>query len=466
MRAKIDFGPWPPSWGQSYNTLEQMTVDPQNSRALAVPTGRLSRMGRMSALAAGVAGRMALNGVQQWRRGDRPTTRELFMTPTNMHQITKELARMRGAAMKIGQLVSMDTGDVLPPELAQIMVRLRADADFMPPRQLRDVLDAEWGAGWRQRFAQFDVRPIAAASIGQVHKARLPDGTDLAIKVQYLGIARSIESDVANIGRLIRLSGLLPDGFELDPYLDEAKQQLRQEADYQAEAAYLQTFGQLLEGEERFTLPALHAPLTTQKVLAMTFVPSENIETLADKSQEVRDSVMHALCDLMLSEVFHFGLMQTDPNFANYRFDAATGRVVLLDFGATRALPQPLVEQMGALLRAGLDGAYEDVARIVTEIGLLPKTVPEAFRVRILKMMTLVFDELRAQPVLDLGTSHLFQKLQKEGERLAADGFVPPPIPMDLLFVQRKVAGMFLLAARLRAKIPATALINAALRPR
>ena len=443
-----------------------MTADPQNSRALAVPTGRLSRMGRMSALAAGVAGRMALNGVQQWGRGDRPTTRDLFMTPANMHLITTELARMRGAAMKIGQLVSMDTGDVLPPELAQIMARLRADADFMPPRQLRDVLDVEWGAGWRTRFAQFDVRPIAAASIGQVHKARLPDGTDLAIKVQYLGIARSIDSDVANIGRLIRLSGLLPEGFELGPYLEEAKQQLREEADYRAEAAHLQTFDQLLEGDERFTLPASHDPLTTQKVLAMTFVPSQNIETLADKPQELRDGVMHALCDLMLGEVFRFGLMQTDPNFANYRFDAATGRVVLLDFGATRALPQPLVAQMGALLRAGLDGDYEYVARIITEIGLLPKTVPEVFRARILNMIALVFDELRARPVLDLGTSNLFQKLQKEGERLATDGFIPPPVPMDLLFVQRKVAGMFLLAARLRARIPARALINAAVSSR
>lgn len=440
-----------------------MTSEPHNARALAVPTGRLSRMGRMSALAAGVAGRMALNGVQQWGRGDRPSTRDLFMTPANMHLITTELARMRGAAMKIGQLVSMDTGDILPPELSQIMARLRADADFMPPKQLRDVLDAEWGAGWRKRFAQFDVRPIAAASIGQVHKARLPDGTDLAIKVQYAGIARSIESDVANIGRLIRLSGLLPEGFELGPYLKEATQQLRQEADYQAEAGYLQTFGQLLDGDDRFTLPAMHAPLTTQKVLAMTFVPSQNIETLADEPQELRDHAMHSLCDLMLCEVFRFGLMQTDPNFANYRFDAASGRVVLLDFGATRALPQPLVAQMGALLRAGLDGKHEDVARIVSDIGLLPETVPDVFRVRILNMMTRVFEELRARPVLDLGASDLFQQLQKEGEQLAADGFVPPPVPMDLLFVQRKVAGMFLLAARLRARIPARAMINDAL---
>jgi predicted unusual protein kinase regulating ubiquinone biosynthesis (AarF/ABC1/UbiB family) len=422
-------------------------------------------MGRMGALAAGLAGRMAFDGMQQLTRGDRPTRRSLLMTPSNMHRITSELARMRGAAMKIGQLVSMDTGDILPPELAEILSRLRADADFMPPRQLRDVLDIEWGQGWRQRFAQFDVRPIAAASIGQVHKARLPDGADLAIKVQYPGIARSIDSDVANIGRLIRMSGLLPVGFDLAPYLEEARLQLREEADYLAEAGHLKTFGRVLANDARFILPALHEPMTTQKVLVMDFVQSDSIETVADKPQEVRDGVAHALCDLLLREIFRFGVMQTDPNFANYRYDATTGRVVLLDFGASRALPAELVAQLGDLMRAGLAGSHGELDRLVAEIGLLPEMVTGDFRDRILRMITLVFDEIRANPVLDLGTSDLFRRLQREGEALAAEGFVPPPVPMDLLFVQRKIAGIFLLASRLRARVPAAALIDTALTP-
>jgi len=436
-----------------------MSEHSQLSRPLAVPTGRLSRMARMGSLAAGVAGRMAVDGVRQWGQGSRPTTRDLFLTPSNIQRVADELARMRGAAMKIGQLVSMDTGDVLPPELAEIMARLRADADFMPPKQLRDVLDAEWGTGWRHQFAQFDVRPIAAASIGQVHRARLPDGTDLAIKVQYPGIARSIDSDVANVGRLIRMSGLLPEGFELGPYLDEARAQLKEEADYMAEAAHLQRFGHLLERDPRFKLPNLYAPLTTQKVLAMSFVPSDGIESVANLAQETRDQVMYDLCALMLRELFDFGTMQTDPNFANYRFDPASGRVVLLDFGATRAVPQDLADQMRALIRAGMAGARSDVARIVAVMGLVPDTVMDPFRTRILDMIMIVFDEIRAAPFLDLGTSDLSRRLQREGEALAADGFVPPPVPMDLLYVQRKVAGMFLLASRLRARVPVADLI-------
>ncbi|WP_299284357.1 AarF/ABC1/UbiB kinase family protein [uncultured Tateyamaria sp.] len=440
-----------------------MTENSPLSRPLAVPTGRVSRMMRMGVLAADVAGRMAADGARQWGQGGRPTTRQLFMTPGNLRRMADELARMRGAAMKVGQLLSMDTGDMLPPELAEIMARLRADADFMPPRQLRNVLDAEWGAGWRQRFAQFDVRPIAAASIGQVHRARLPDGTELAIKVQYPGIARSIDSDVSNIGSLIRMSRLLPKEFELRPYLDEARAQLKEEADYNAEAAHLETFGRLLKDDAHFVVPALHAPLTTQKVLAMTYVPSDKIETVAEQRQDVRDRVMHALCTLMLRELFEFGVMQTDPNFANYRFDPDTGRIVLLDFGATRRVPAALQTHMRALFQAGLEDQGAEVDSIVAQMGLVPDTVEAPFRDRILDMIMLVFDEVRAAPLLDFGTWDVSRRLQREGEALAAAGFVPPPVPMDLLYIQRKVAGMFLLATRLNARVPVTELITTGL---
>ena len=416
-------------------------------------------MGRMSGMAAGVAGRMALDGFQQWSQGDRPAARDLLLTPANMHRIAAELARMRGAAMKVGQLVSMDTGDVLPPELSDIMARLRADADFMPPRQLRDVLDREWGTGWRAGFARFDVRPMAAASIGQVHRATLHDGSELAIKVQYPGIARSIDSDVSNIARLIRMSGLMPREFDLDPYLDEARAQLKEEADYQAEADHLKRFHALLRADGRFVLPELDEALTTRKVLAMRFIASDPIESLETQSREKRDAAMLDLCDLLCRELFDLGWMQTDPNFANYRIEAHSGRIVLLDFGATRAISPELAHGIAVLVRAGMDGNRDQVGACAAELGLLPVSVPERFRSRILDMIMRVFDDIRAKPLLDLENAGLARDLQIAGEALARDGFVPPPVPMDLLFIQRKVAGMFLLASRLRARLPVSDLL-------
>ena len=227
----------------------------KNSRPISVPSGRLNRVSRIGTLAAGVFGNMAVNGLVELSKGQRPQARDLLMTPRNIKRVADELAKMRGAAMKVGQLISMDTGEFLPPELAEIMARLRAEADFMPPKQLKQVLNTELSDNWLSRFSKFDVRPIAAASIGQVHKACLKDGREVAIKVQYPGIARSIDSDVANVGRLIKLSGMMPPGLELEPFLDEARNQLHEEADYVAEAAHLERFRGFLAEDERFLLP-------------------------------------------------------------------------------------------------------------------------------------------------------------------------------------------------------------------
>lgn len=424
------------------------------SKPRPVPAGRVARMTRMGSMAAAVAGNMAAGAVRDLARGKAPQARDLLLTPGNMRRVTDELAKMRGAAMKVGQLVSMDTGDVLPPELADIMARLRADADFMPPKQLQQVLISEWGAGWQKQFAQFDVRPIAAASIGQVHRARTRDGRDLAIKVQYPGIARSIDSDVANVARLIRLSGLLPAGFDLAPYLKEAKRQLHEEADYQREARCLAEFGTLLQSEPGFVVPALAEDLSTERILAMSYVPSQPIEDVLDKEQALRNQIAEHLVRLMLRELFEFGQMQTDPNFANYRFDPETEQIVLLDFGATRHLMRDVIEPCGALMASGLNADMVGVERAAATLSILSDTTPPQHRARILNMIGLVFDHVRAAPVMDLGDPALSRVMQAEGEALARDGFLPPPVPLDLLYIQRKMGGMFLLASRLRAQLP------------
>ncbi|MEM8850846.1 MAG: AarF/ABC1/UbiB kinase family protein [Pseudomonadota bacterium] len=432
----------------------------QTRRPVPVPSGRLTRLARLGSLGAGVAGRMAVDGALQLGQGRRPVMRDLLLTPRNVTRVTQQLAQMRGAAMKVGQLVSMDTGDVLPPELAQIMARLRADADFMPPAQLKRVLQANWPKGWLKSFQRFDVHPIAAASIGQVHRATLKDGTELAIKVQYPGVARSIDSDVTNVGALIRMSGLLPSGFDLGPYLEQAKAQLHDETDYALEGRHLARFGLLLGGDARFEVPRLVRDWTTENILAMTFSPGAEIETVADAPQAVRDDVVHRLLDLTLRELFHFGVMQTDPNFANYRWDPQTGRVVLLDFGATLDIAPRTQELYRRLLRAGLAGQAAEAERVAEEMGLLVPDMDPGFRARLLAMMETGFAALRRPGLFDFASDPLSKILAAEGEALARDGFVPPPVPMDILYLQRKMGGMTLLAARLRARVSVADLIT------
>jgi predicted unusual protein kinase regulating ubiquinone biosynthesis (AarF/ABC1/UbiB family) len=414
-------------------------------------------------MTAGIAGSMALNGVAQLGQGRRPSMRGLLLTPQNITRAADQLAKMRGAAMKIGQLMSMDTGDVLPPELAQIMARLRDNAHSMPPAQLKQVLNAQWPDNWLAQFQKFDVRPIAAASIGQVHRAQLRDGRDLAIKVQYPGVARSIDSDVANVGALIRMSGLVPKGIDLAPYLEEARKQLHEETDYAREGAQLAEFGRLLANTPQFVVPQLYADWSTQNILAMQYVAGTPIEDAVTEPQDRRDQIARDLIDLTLKELFEFGLMQTDPNFANYLYEPVSGRIVLLDFGAARAIDPVTSDHYKQLMRAGLVDDAEALTEIALKIGFIGPQTQETHRARVIGMIRLVFAALKDAPKVDFTKKDLSQRMQVEGMALAESGFVPPPLPIDVLLLQRKFGGMFLLAARLGAQVDVIELLEQAI---
>lgn len=171
-------------------TTTPSTPESDNSKAqdtASVPAGRIARLARLGSLATGVAGGMLAEGARQLAQGNRPSMGELLMTPANAKRVADELARLRGAAMKVGQLLSMDAGDLLPAELAEIFGRLRADAQPMPLLQLSKVLEENWGKDWKTKFRQFSLQPLAAASIGQVHEAHTQDARHLALKIQYPG---------------------------------------------------------------------------------------------------------------------------------------------------------------------------------------------------------------------------------------------------------------------------------------
>ena len=294
-------------------------TDDSSPRGRAVPSGRLSRLGAFGRLAAGVGGGVVAEGARRLAAGERPRMGDMLLTPANATRVADQLSHLRGAAMKLGQMISMDAGDMLPPELSTILARLRNNAYHMPPQQLDKVLAAEWGRDWRRRFAHFQAHAVAAASIGQVHRARLPDGRELAIKVQYPGVAESIDADVDNVATLLRVSGLLPKELDVAPLLNEAKRQLHEEADYVREGAMLNRYRAALANAPEFVVPDLYADFTTPRVLAMSFVEGVPIETLETADQDVRDRVMDSLIALTLRELLDWGLMQTDPNFANYR---------------------------------------------------------------------------------------------------------------------------------------------------
>jgi predicted unusual protein kinase regulating ubiquinone biosynthesis (AarF/ABC1/UbiB family) len=431
----------------------------------AVPSGRLARLGQFGRLAGGVAGGMIAEGARRLADGERPRVGDMLLTPANVGRVADRLAHLRGAAMKLGQMISMDAGDLLPAELTQILARLRSGAQHMPPQQLNAVLTREYGANWRRRFRRFEASPMAAASIGQVHRAVTHDGRELAIKVQYPGVAGSIDADIDNVATLLRVSGLLPKELDIAPLLGEAKRQLAQEADYLREGREMERFRGLLAGSPEYVVPQLEPEFTTATVLAMTYLPGKPIESLVDAPQDVRDRVVEALLSLVLRELFEFGAMQTDPNFANYRYRPETGQLVLLDFGAAQTVAAGTSAAYGTLVTAALKGERDAVREAALAIGFLGAQAVAQHRQRLDRMIDVVLDKFAAPGAFDFGDRAFVEQLRPDGMAVAADKSSWHLPPADLLFVQRKISGTALLAARLGARIDLRALLGQHLPP-
>ncbi|MGB3796202.1 MAG: AarF/ABC1/UbiB kinase family protein [Alteraurantiacibacter sp.] len=440
-----------------------MSRDHTDKNSRAVPGSRRARLGQFGRLAGSLAGGMLAEGAKRLSEGKRPRMQELLLTPGNVGRVADRLSHLRGAAMKLGQMVSLDSGDVLPPELSQIMARLRENAHAMPPKQLEAILAEDWGEGWRRNFSYFNPRPLAAASIGQVHRATTRDGRDLAIKVQYPGVRESIDADVDNVATLLRVSGLLPAQLDVATLLQEAKAQLREEADYQREAQQLAAYANVLKGDADYIVPGLHEDLTTRNVLAMDFIPGRPIESLEDEPQEVRDGMMERLIGLVLRELFDFGLMQTDPNFANYRVAEDGRRLVLLDFGAARTVSPQIARNYQRLLRAGLAGDKEEIAEAAIDAGFISHHAVQAHADSFDTIISEILNELSKPGPFDFGDRAFVKTIREEGMAMAQDKATWHLPPAEILFIQRKISGTVLLAARLKARVDVRAMAEAKL---
>lgn len=418
-----------------------------------ITSSRIGRLSLLGKLASGIVGGMVSEGARQLAQGKRPSLGNLLLTPANAHRLTHRLSEMRGAAMKFGQLLSMDSGQVLPPELSQVLERLRDNAHQMPSTQVTAVLQQAWGEQWQSQFKRFDFNPVAAASIGQVHRAELHDGEPLAIKIQYPGIKRSIDSDVDNVASLLRLFNLIPPDMNFLPLLQEAKHQLHAEADYLREAQALTRFSSYTAGDERFVLPEVMESLTTPEVLTMTYLDGQPIEHLSEKPGAERNAAAAAILELALHEVFDWGFVQTDPNFANYRYQADHGRIQLLDFGATREYSSQQRAALRTLLQACIDGDSLDIEHAAAGAGYLEATDPRAYRSGIIALLRDATEPVRAEGNYNFATSDLAERMRDRlvDMRLHNNFWRMPPT--GVLFLHRKLGGLYMLLARLRATV-------------
>jgi len=426
------------------------------SRKSRIPTTRLGRMARMGF----AAGELAVGGLTERIRRVAGSGTEhavnALLTAANAEKLARRLSSMRGAAMKIGQVLSMEGADILPPEFTNALAILRDSADTMPDSQIRRVMGREFGKGWEDRFDHFDFQPIAAASIGQVHRVTTRDGRDLALKIQYPGVAKSINSDVDNMAVLLRMMNILPVEVDTRGIVQEAKRQLRQEADYLAEAGFLKRYGELVSDNQNLLVPGVHDDLTTRRVLAMDYLEGEPLEALGEEgvSQATRDRIGMELERLMFRELFEFHTMQTDPNFANYLYRPADGKIVLLDFGSTVTFEPAFSANYREISRALVEHNDDGIWRGAEDIGYLKPGDSPAFCGRIVELIKIICEPIREDRMYDFAASDVAPRARDAGFELAwkSGGELRSP-PPETVFLHRKLIGSFLLCGRIRARV-------------
>jgi predicted unusual protein kinase regulating ubiquinone biosynthesis (AarF/ABC1/UbiB family) len=403
----------------------------------------------------------AIGTARQWSSGKPLDLASAVLTPGNADLLARRLASLRGPAMKVGQLLSLSGDEMVPEEFRGALAMLRSQGYSMPDTQLRRVLGREYGTGWQQKFAHFEFEPVAAASIGQIHRARKHGGRELALKIQYPGVARSVDSDVDNLAGLLRRLDFIPLQLDVAALTAEAKRQLRLETDYEGEARNLERYRRLVADMNDVVVPRVDRTLTTRHVLAMDWIEGEPLEALASEAvpQPRRNAAGRTLYDLMFRELFEFRFMQTDPNIANYLYLPATHQIALLDLGSVGEYPKALVEGYRKACRAILANDEAALLEAVFEIGYAHPDDPEAMTRNSVAIVRLACEPLAHRGPYDFAGSGLMARARDLGLAVAFGKGLRSP-PPETIFLHRKLIGTFLICAKLHARVNVHAAIE------
>jgi predicted unusual protein kinase regulating ubiquinone biosynthesis (AarF/ABC1/UbiB family) len=336
-----------------------------------IRSSRIRRTVRPASLATRTAVRW---GTTYLAWGDRKKRkREQFVMRT-AEDVTRTMGEMKGAVMKLGQVLSLMTG-MVPDEMAGQLASLQANAPAMSYELVERVFREEHGASPQKLFRKFAREPFAAASIGQVHRGVLDSGEQVAVKVQYPGVREAIDHDLANAGMMLGLAGMLSRGLDAGPIVQDLKDGIRGELDYRREAAYQQRFRALYEGHAFVRVPRVYPPLSTARILVQEFIDARPFATAVELPQAERNRVAEMVFRFAFGNFYRHQLFNGDPHPGNYLL-CPDGKVAFVDYGCIAEFPMTVVHQFETLITALLAGDLEGWRAAAEAVGILREGAP------------------------------------------------------------------------------------------
>jgi predicted unusual protein kinase regulating ubiquinone biosynthesis (AarF/ABC1/UbiB family) len=341
-----------------------------------VPSSRLRRTAALGRLAATEAAKYAGTRAVNLTRSPAVASEALGRRQVDAaQQIVRVLGGMKGAAMKAGQVLSVADLEAVPEEYREevraTLASLRDSAPAVGFEEMRRVIERELGEPVSSVFAEFDREPVAAASIGQVYRARLHDGREVAVKVQYPGIDAAIRADLQNLAPMLRIAKQIFPGIDVDAVTDEVRERMHEELDYELEADNTRAIGRAHRGHPFIVIPEVHSEFCRPRVLVMDFVRGKSHQEIALLGQQDRDRVAEMIFRFYFGSMYRHRAFSGDPHPGNSLL-LDDGRMAFIDFGLFKRISGETAEFELAMARAGIDGRGEELIELMSSAGMLP----------------------------------------------------------------------------------------------